>query len=225
MGEGVAAVDRLSVPARPGLVACGLRACRVPREASTTERRTSRCACGAFSSCSGQRWERDPLEHGTNPRPPRPTLLPCARIRFFQRLGAQVLGVSFVQPSLGPGLARVPQFLLVAFAVKPVALVAAEPPAVDARIVATFVPDYFEYCERPDRGARPPARRDRGRPRAPAPTPRALRRRPAGLTGGGALRGRAHDHRCDVRRPRPSDPEQIERRNHRVREAGSGMLA
>jgi GNAT superfamily N-acetyltransferase len=75
-----------------------------------------------------------------------------ARIRFFRRLGAQVLGVSFVQPSLGPGLARVPHFLLVAFAVKPAALVATEPPAVDPRLVAAFVRDYFEYCEGPIEG-------------------------------------------------------------------------
>lgn len=70
-----------------------------------------------------------------------------ARVRFFERAGARVLDVGFVQPSLGLGLKRVPNFLLVVFAVKDVALVGIDPPAVDARVVATFVREYFDRCE------------------------------------------------------------------------------
>lgn len=70
-----------------------------------------------------------------------------ARIRFFERAGARVLDVGFVQPSLGLGLKRVPNFLLVVFAVKEVALVATDPPAVDSRVVDTFVREYFDHCE------------------------------------------------------------------------------
>ncbi len=70
-----------------------------------------------------------------------------ARIRFFERAAARVLDVGFVQPSLGPELERVPNFLLVVFAVKDIALVATEPPAVDARVVGTFVREYFGHCE------------------------------------------------------------------------------
>jgi GNAT superfamily N-acetyltransferase len=70
-----------------------------------------------------------------------------ARIRFFERVGARVLDVSFVQPSLGLGLKRVPNFLLVVFAVKDAALVATDPPAVDVGVVDTFVREYFHRCE------------------------------------------------------------------------------
>jgi GNAT superfamily N-acetyltransferase len=70
-----------------------------------------------------------------------------ARIRFFKRAGARVLDVGFVQPSLGLALKRVPNLLLVVFAVKDAALVATDPPAVDAQVVDNFVREYFDRCE------------------------------------------------------------------------------
>ncbi len=70
-----------------------------------------------------------------------------ARIRFFTRAGARVLDVGFVQPSVGYGLKRVPNLLLVVLEVKDAALIATDPPAVDARVVATFVREYFDRCE------------------------------------------------------------------------------
>lgn len=77
-----------------------------------------------------------------------------ARLRLFDRLGARVLGVPFVQPALGPGRARVPGFLLLAFHVDPSVEVEHDgATAVPSSLVARFVRRYFEETE----GAADPA--------------------------------------------------------------------
>lgn len=103
---------------------------------------------------AGPRWYDDPsvvlaLGEVHDPRHTWPIAgeESLARIRFFKRAGARVLDVGFMQPSLGIGMNRVPNFLLVVVTVKDVALVATDPPAVDARVVDTFVREYFDHCE------------------------------------------------------------------------------
>jgi GNAT superfamily N-acetyltransferase len=67
------------------------------------------------------------------------------RLRFFEQVGARVLGVPFIQPALEPGRARVPGFLLLVFD----ADVGCE---VSASRVARFVLNYYAVAE----GAEPP---------------------------------------------------------------------
>ena len=67
-------------------------------------------------------------------------------LRLYDRLGARVLGVPFVQPALGPGRARAPDFLLLAFHVDPnIELDGGS--AVPAGIVGRFVRRYYGTAE------------------------------------------------------------------------------
>jgi GNAT superfamily N-acetyltransferase len=78
---------------------------------------------------------------------------PLRRLRLYERLGARVLGVPFVQPALSSDRARVPGFLLLAFHVDPsVELAQGSHSAVRSDLVGSFVRRYFESVE----GARPP---------------------------------------------------------------------
>jgi len=70
---------------------------------------------------------------------------PERRLRFFDRVGARVLDVPFVQPALGPGGDRVPGFLLLALDVGS----AVELPS---ELIAGFVRRYYRVAE----GAREP---------------------------------------------------------------------
>jgi GNAT superfamily N-acetyltransferase len=73
---------------------------------------------------------------------------PLARLRLYERMGARLLGVPFVQPALGPGRARVPGFLLLAFHVDPTIEVENDGGrAVPSDVVGRFVRRYFEITE------------------------------------------------------------------------------
>jgi GNAT superfamily N-acetyltransferase len=73
---------------------------------------------------------------------------PLARLRLYDRMGARVLALPFVQPALGPGRARVPGFLLLAFHVDPgVEVVDGDATAVPSSLVARFVRRYYEIAE------------------------------------------------------------------------------
>ena len=73
---------------------------------------------------------------------------PLARLRLYERMGARVLGVPFVQPALGPGRARVPGFLLLAFHVDPSLELQDEGgSAIGSEIVSRFVRRYYEIAE------------------------------------------------------------------------------
>jgi GNAT superfamily N-acetyltransferase len=73
---------------------------------------------------------------------------PLSRLRLYERLGARVLGMPFVQPALGPGRARVAGFLLLAFHVDPSIEVESDGgSAVSSEIVGQFVRRYFETAE------------------------------------------------------------------------------
>ncbi len=63
-----------------------------------------------------------------------------ARLTRFQRWGARVLDVPYVQPSLGPGLARDRGLCLIAFG-------ACGP--IDGAVLATFVRELWVACEGP----------------------------------------------------------------------------
>ncbi|HET9507425.1 MAG TPA: hypothetical protein VFO81_05735, partial [Gaiellaceae bacterium] len=78
---------------------------------------------------------------------------PLRRLRLYERLGARVLAVPFVQPALSAEQARVPGFLLLAFHVDPsVELARDSRSAVRSGLVGRFVRRYFESVE----GARAP---------------------------------------------------------------------
>ena len=73
---------------------------------------------------------------------------PAGRLRLYDRMGARVLGVPFVQPALGPGRARVPGFLLLAFHVDPsVELTDDGGSAISSGLVSRFVRRYYEETE------------------------------------------------------------------------------
>ncbi len=65
-----------------------------------------------------------------------------ARLTRFQRWGARVLDVPYVQPSLGPGLARDRGLCLIAFGAR-------APRGVDGAVLATFVRELWAACEGP----------------------------------------------------------------------------
>jgi hypothetical protein len=78
---------------------------------------------------------------------------PLGRLRLFERLGARVLGVPFVQPALGAGGERVGGFLLLAFHVDPSVEIEFDgQPGVPTDLLAGFVRRYYETSE----GIRPP---------------------------------------------------------------------
>lgn len=71
-----------------------------------------------------------------------------SRLRFFERLGTQLLSVPFVQPALGEGRPRIPGFLLLVFHVDPsVELRRDGERAVRSDIVGRFVRRYYETAE------------------------------------------------------------------------------
>jgi GNAT superfamily N-acetyltransferase len=68
-----------------------------------------------------------------------------ARLRLYQRMGAQALPLDYFQPALAAGQARVPHLLLLSFYVHADALV--RPGHVDGGIVERFLREYFAGCE------------------------------------------------------------------------------
>jgi GNAT superfamily N-acetyltransferase len=81
-----------------------------------------------------RRWRSE--EHDTS----------LSRLRLFERLGARLLAVPFVQPALGSGRERVPGFLLLSFHADP-SIQSDDGRAVRADIVGRFVRRYFEAAE------------------------------------------------------------------------------
>jgi len=78
---------------------------------------------------------------------------PVSRLRFYERVGARVLGVPFVQPALDAGGARIEGFLLIAFHVDPGVEVDEDGAAsIRSDVVGRFVRSYYETAE----GAREP---------------------------------------------------------------------
>ncbi|MEA2419155.1 MAG: hypothetical protein QOE60_1361 [Thermoleophilaceae bacterium] len=76
-----------------------------------------------------------------------------ARLRLFERFGARMLDVPFVQPRLQPGTDRVSGFLLLAFLVDEAILVGAEDgEGIRSRLIGHWIRSYYELAE----GARPP---------------------------------------------------------------------
>jgi GNAT superfamily N-acetyltransferase len=75
------------------------------------------------------------------------------RLRLYERLGARLLAVPFVQPALSEGRERVPGFLLLVFHADPQVCVERDgTTGVRAEIVADFIRRYYESAE----GASPP---------------------------------------------------------------------
>lgn len=75
---------------------------------------------------------------------------PVARLRLYERMGARVLAVPFVQPALGPGSARVSGFLLLVFHIHPEAELQRDGGSeVRSDLVARFVRRYYEIAEGP----------------------------------------------------------------------------
>lgn len=64
---------------------------------------------------------------------------PVARVRFYDRSGARLLPLPYVQPSLRPGSPRVDNLLLITLGTAA--------PSVDGPTVAAFLTEYFEGCE------------------------------------------------------------------------------
>jgi GNAT superfamily N-acetyltransferase len=70
------------------------------------------------------------------------------RLRFYERLGARVLGVPFVQPALVRGRSRIEGFLLVVLYVDPRAIVPLpDGDSVHAGLVGRFVRRYYAATE------------------------------------------------------------------------------
>jgi hypothetical protein len=66
-----------------------------------------------------------------------------ARVRFYERHGGRALPLPYLQPALGPGSARVPGLMLMAFGNE----VPGMAPTVDGQHVASFLMEYFEEFE------------------------------------------------------------------------------
>ena len=69
------------------------------------------------------------------------------RLHFYERFGARVLDVPFVQPALANGRARIPGFLLIALHVDPAVVVHVDGESVRADLVSRFVRRYYEEAE------------------------------------------------------------------------------
>ena len=73
---------------------------------------------------------------------------PVSRLRFYERLGARVLDVPFVQPALDSRRARIEGFLLLAMYAGPEAVVSTgDGESVRADLVGRFVRHYYEVAE------------------------------------------------------------------------------
>jgi GNAT superfamily N-acetyltransferase len=78
---------------------------------------------------------------------------PVSRLRFYERVGARVLGVPFVQPALEAGGTRIEGFLLIAFHVDPAVEVHdGGDVSIRSDLVGRFVRRYYATAE----GAREP---------------------------------------------------------------------
>lgn len=73
---------------------------------------------------------------------------PVARVRFYERFGARVLPLPYLQPALVPGLARVPKLMLMVIAGT---LTQGGATHVPGRSVEAFLTEYFSRCEGPCR--------------------------------------------------------------------------
>ena len=110
---------------------------------------------GAVLAHLGARWRSQGAGlvvgeiHDPRCHPEGPDERPAARVRFYARAGAEVLG-PWVQPSLSPGLPRVPGMLLVSF--HRAGRFAG--PAVPAAPVVAWVRSYYEASEGASTGDR-----------------------------------------------------------------------
>ena len=76
-----------------------------------------------------------------------------ARLRLFERFGARLLHVPFIQPRLRPGTERVSGFLLLVFLVDDAILVGGDGgEGIPARLIGDWIRSYYALAE----GARPP---------------------------------------------------------------------
>jgi hypothetical protein len=66
---------------------------------------------------------------------------PAARLRFYARGGAEVLGLPYFQPRLQPGMARVPHLLLLALHTSP--SLRSGPDGVDGAPIRRFLEELF----------------------------------------------------------------------------------
>ena len=71
---------------------------------------------------------------------------PVARVRFYERHGVRTLPLPYLQPSLGPGTARVPGLMLMVMGGTDAPVGAT---SVDGQHVAEFLTEYFEEFEGP----------------------------------------------------------------------------
>jgi hypothetical protein len=70
------------------------------------------------------------------------------RLRLYDRLGARVLDLPFIQPALSSRTKRVPGFFLLAFHVDPAILRRQDGvEGIPSALIARFVTNYFEDCE------------------------------------------------------------------------------
>ncbi len=71
---------------------------------------------------------------------------PSARLRFYQRRGARALDLPYFQASLGPGLARVPDLLLMVLHADP-QFHGGRPDTVDPTVLRRYLESYQQECE------------------------------------------------------------------------------
>ena len=72
---------------------------------------------------------------------------PVARLRFYERVGAEVLDLPYTQPEVRAGEGRVAGMLLLAFTVAPDALAPGPARALRPDVLATFLRGYYEDAE------------------------------------------------------------------------------
>lgn len=96
----------------------------------------------------------DPAHHAAHPDYGDP----LRRLDFYRDHGARALGIPFFQPSLGPGLPRVPHMFLLVLRVDPAWLSADATRLIDSGPLVTMMEWYFDGCEGTARPVDPDSR-------------------------------------------------------------------
>ena len=71
---------------------------------------------------------------------------PVARLRFYQKRGARILDMPYFQASLGPGMPRVPDLLLLVLHADE-QFAGSEPDTIDGRVLREYLELYQRECE------------------------------------------------------------------------------